>query len=259
MKSLSTLLCAAFVCLGGFSAYPQEQAPAQKQTKPDKVYLKSGEIVTGFIETQTPGESVTYRTADGELRVIDISEIKRADRQRDKGYSKFGLHAGYKGYYSFAFYANEFTYIHRHHPQPPANHIEFSTTQGYQFTHWLYAGAGVAWQCYWAGYSLVDDTFSLFPIFGELKITPVNHRFTPIIGVRAGGFVGCMKGFLINPEIGCRVGFDEKVGLNITLGYSFQRINTQPLMPKQWAESMSPIRLQAPALDGLSVKISVDY
>ncbi|MBP3299656.1 MAG: hypothetical protein J6L73_08285 [Muribaculaceae bacterium] len=225
---------------------------ADSDGKPDKVYLKSGETVTGYLQSQVPGESITYLTSDGQTLVIPVSNIKRIDRERHAEYSSQGLKSGYKGMYSFSFTAGTSKAIKNYKPN---NRIELSTTQGYQFNPYLYAGIGFAWQYFYAGYHYSNDSFSLIPVFADVRWTPVNHRFSPIVDFKAGGFFGKMTGWYLQPSAGVRVAVNNKYGFDLTIGYTIQRITGDPLSPPT---ANSFYKKNKPKLDGVNICIAVD-
>lgn len=260
MKALLSLLLASFLLSGSFAAYSQtdtlSHAPAVTQLKPDKVYLKSGEVITGYMVEQTPGECVTYRTTDGELRVIDVAEIKRADRNNDKGHSKQGVKPGLHWNVGAGFLCGTTKFMDSE--STSANRLFIDANIGNQFDHSFFLGAGLTWQYYYQGCSsMFSKAFSAFPIYADARFTLFNNRYTPFVDVRVGGYVGKLMGFYFHPSIGFRIAIDERAGMNIAIGYTVQPISNNPKTDN--GIDLSLHKDMKGNLNGLSVALSVDF
>lgn len=248
-KFIITPLIFSAALISSVASFASEPQP-DTHGKPEKIYLKSGETVSGYLQSQIPGESVTYITTDGQTLVIPVSDIKRIDRDRHKEYRQQGLKQGYKGLYGFSFtVATDKNWMDFN----PNNRIELSTTQGYQFNHCIYAGAGVAWQYFYEGYALTDSAFSLIPVFAHVRWTPIDHRFSPIAELKAGGFFGKMSGWYLQPSIGIRAAINDKYGFDLTIGYTIQRITGDVFVPYD-----PEYQIHKPKLDGVNVSIAID-
>ncbi len=84
-----------------------------------------------------------------------------------------------------------------------------NTTHGYQFSEWIFAGAGLGYLggCY-------DD---LFEFYGDMRVTvPTNSRFYPFADFKLGGAThGDTRSVYINGELGVRFALNETFGLSL--------------------------------------------
>ena len=104
-----------------------------------------------------------------------------------------------------------------------------STSHGYQFNTWLFAGAGI-------DYSLEDLRvfyhYSFAPkhhynlhnyflsIFGEVRTDLQFGKFTPFADIRLGKNATSNGIVYFSPSIGYRFNWGRKVGINVGLGYT---------------------------------------
>lgn len=239
------------------SAAPIFASADSPQAKPDHIYLTSGEIVIGVITDQIPGESVTVTLPDGSLRVINIAEIKRTDRERDTGAASHRLNKGYKGIYSFSFTKGGAKDLASNIRKPSSDNIELAVVQGYQVNHWLYAGAGVAWQFYYGGYRGNERSFSNFPIFANVRISPLRNYITPFLDLRGGGYVGKLHGAYFRPSLGVRFGITRKCGFSFAIGYTVQTISGDLWLDRDFKSFDRYFHLKT-NLSGLTIAATVD-
>ncbi|MBQ7180294.1 MAG: hypothetical protein IJR87_03270 [Bacteroidaceae bacterium] len=97
------------------------------------------------------------------------------------------------------------------------NRLSFSTTHGYQFRPWLFAGAGLG--CNFVG----DAQFLAFPLFGDLRTVVPLGRFSPYFDLKMGYSFGDAEGFYLHPAIGCRIAATARTALNLSVGYELHR------------------------------------
>lgn len=88
----------------------------------------------------------------------------------------------------------------------------FSTSHGYQFNPWLYAGGGIEYEhCT----KMSSDVFSLF-VHGRSDL--LFGKFTPFGDVRLGYNMVNGGGVFFSPNIGYRFNWGRKTGVNLGVG-----------------------------------------
>lgn len=127
-----------------------------------------------------------------------------------------------------------------------AGRLELTTTHGYQFNSYFFAGIGV-------GVDYYTDLDAIgVPIFADLKITPWNSKTSPFFDAKIGYSVADIEGVYFAPTIGCRFALNDKLGLNVGLGYVLQRATVWYSSGWWWDEATE-------SLSGLSLKVGLDF
>ncbi len=98
-----------------------------------------------------------------------------------------------------------------------------STSHGFQFNNWLFAGAGL-------DYTLKDIGFPdshhydidsyVLSIFADVRTDLQFGKFTPFADVRLGWNASSYGTVYFSPTIGYRFNWGRKVGINIGVGYT---------------------------------------
>lgn len=104
-----------------------------------------------------------------------------------------------------------------------------STSHGYQFNPWLFAGGGIdytledtgRWYVYdkWKKHNYHLDNYFL-SIFGEIRTDLQLGRFTPFADLRLGWNAVSNGTVYFSPSIGYRFNCGRKVGVNVGFGYT---------------------------------------
>lgn len=165
------------------------------------------------------------------------------------------------------------------------NRIDVSTSHGVQFGGYFFAGLGTGVKFFTGAkyYFDVDekdeldkkDSFISIPIFADLRANLLkNNSINPFIGLKIGYAIGfekktndnnygeyCCKmkfgGFICTPTIGCRFGINEKMGLNVSMGYDIQKANWEYSGSNYYGNSGSDDGKVA--ANGLVFKVGIDF
>lgn len=198
----------------------------------DVVELHNGSIIRGIITEQTPGENLKIQTADGSLFVYPMSDVKKITKEqstvskktliqqlneeRVAEIRKMHLDSGYLGTFNIDYVINTGDY-------KKMMNVAFTTVQGYQFNPYLFAGFGTGvglWGVYGGGKIDVN-----FPLFGDIRVTPLKNWVTPMLEIRCGYAVGKIDGFYFNPVLGVHFCTDKLKGVAIGVGYQMQKMD----------------------------------
>ena len=215
----------ALCLLGGMAV--QAQTTQNKKEKQEVVKLKNGHQVRGKIVTYAPLDSLVIQEEDGTLQTIywnRIKQIVKDDWQPQQtigsGFTPGkGPQKGYRGFADLEYYV------------PLADlskeHFGFSTTHGFQFKPWLFAGIGaglkISHKKHFAGVYGKYEDFYMFPVFADLRFDLLKSRYIPFLDCRVGYTFGNKAyGLLLNPSFGCRMGLNDRIAINASLGYSLQ-------------------------------------
>lgn len=186
---------------------------ATAQNLQEVVYLKNGSIVRGVVIEQVPGVSLKVQTADGSIFAYQMSEVVKITKEpynNRKGVSSYpnnniGNETGYKAIVDLGYTVGTGDF--------GVDRIELSTSFGYQFNPYFYAGAGLA-----ANYYYDADVFGL-PIFAHVRGNILNNNITPFVDFKIGySPLKDAKGLYLSPSVGCKIN-----SLNVSLGYTLQK------------------------------------
>jgi len=216
MKKLLLLLVLPFL----FTANAFSQKYAEYQ---DVVYLKNGSIIRGIIIEQIPSQSLKIETAGGSVFVYVIDEIEKIVKEPKFGQESkvsnpnTGLKRGYRGIVDFAT-----VFL-------PEIGIKLDVINGYQFNPYVSLGFGVGFHWYFgdSGYYHNRQTL-LMPLFADLRINFLNKKVSPYMSLGIGYSFDLTaakpSGMYFAPTCGVRFKFNEKVAMNLGLGFGFQGV-----------------------------------
>ena len=115
-----------------------------------------------------------------------------------------------------------------------------STSHGYQFNPWLFAGAGIDYSLDDTGYWEKRHNYSIdnyfLSVFGHVRTDLQLGRFTPFADLRLGWNADSNGTVYFSPSIGYRFNWGRKTGINVGLGYTLDSYRYQ-----------NYIQIQAPA------------
>lgn len=90
------------------------------------------------------------------------------------------------------------------------------TSHGIQINRFIFVGFGT-------GMKLIDGEVFV-PIYTDFRVNFLKSKITPFFGTKAGySIYGSSGGFMFEPSIGCRFGFNDTFALYISTGYELQQ------------------------------------
>lgn len=105
------------------------------------------------------------------------------------------------------------------------NRIEISTTHGYQFNKYFFAGVGIGVNYYTLESTPHAGRALSKPVFAELRGDWSGSRISPFVAVKVGYTlrgVHRVEGFYFAPAVGLRYATSQGNGWNLSLGYTVQ-------------------------------------
>lgn len=105
--------------------------------------------------------------------------------------------------------------------------FEVNSTHGYQFNPYFYLGGGVG------AHFMLNYTDDLYMrrrqvanvlLYVDTRVTFIESTITPYVEARAGYFVTYYGGAYANIAVGCRFATYYKQAINVSLGYSYERL-----------------------------------
>lgn len=144
--------------------------------------------------------------------------------------------------------------------------FEINTSHGYQITPVFYIGAGTGLH-FMSLYETkgssdipldIRDSKVDIPVFANARINFTKDKFTPFIDVKGGKFLTNNGGLYTNVSIGCRIATNEKQAINISIGYTNEKLEFQTFSKFNSAQDMSYTR-EATLRDAEGISLKVGY
>lgn len=220
---MKKLLLSALCLLMAIVSIKAEETSSAKRSQ---LHMKSGELITGNIVSRNDSKVVIIEDGSQyEYNMSDIAYIshdqpaKKYDRNRFRGFVDVGYGMGIGS--------------------PRENTFKIETSFGYQFSHYLYVGAGIAVhfnKSVLDSYPVREDVggvnpphndpewnFPFVPLYVNVRSQLFEgNRITPFVDVKAGLSIFNHKGFYASPSIGLHVPTSSFLSLNFAVGYSMQ-------------------------------------
>lgn len=211
------------------------------QNVQEVVYLKNGSIVRGTIIEQVPNVLLKIQTADGSVFAYQMSEVEKItkeqtdyEKQTDYGNrnyltrkSKSNKRTGYKGFVDLGYTLGVGDW--------GMDRLEVSTSHGYLFSPYFYAGVGIGVHYYF------DSEECTLPIFAHVRSNLLNNRNSPYIDFRIGYTpTETAQGLYMAPSVGYKIG-----SFNVSLGYVMQKVSIYD----DWSENCG----------GFSIKVGFEF
>lgn len=124
-----------------------------------------------------------------------------------------GIQQGYRGFADFSYTLGVGDWGKNH------DRVGIMTSHGYQIAPQFFAGLGVGFNYYFNGH----DEQSSLPVFAHFRSDILENEISPYVDLRVGYTFLDVKGFYINPSVGCRFELNDNLGLNVGIGYTMQQ------------------------------------
>lgn len=149
-----------------------------------------------------------------------------------------------RGYRGFADWTNRINHHSDIYWSKTYYNPGISTSHGYQFNPWLFAGAGIDITLSDIGY-LKHHAYSLdnrvLSIFAEGRTDLQFGKFTPFTDIRLG-WNACETGTVyFSPTIGYRFNWGRKVGINVGIGYTLDAYRYEKYIPGYTVEGLQTL------------------
>lgn len=109
--------------------------------------------------------------------------------------------------------------------------FSIETSHGYQFSHYIFLGAGVGFQ-FSSKYETPGMEIALdkrdskvdIPIFANFHANFLKKKFSPFIDLKGGAYVNNKGGAYVNAAVGLRIATAERQAVNVSVGYALQQL-----------------------------------
>ena len=201
------------------------------QEMQEVVYLKNGSIIRGTIIEQVPDKSLKIQTNDGSIFAYEMAEVEKITKTQATAHEHNkrltpngnGVKRGYRGFVDLGYAIGKL--------YGAKNRMEVTTSHGYQFNPYIYAGLGAGVHYYYDdgyfvynGNGYFDDSKWAVPIFANFRADFMNKKIAPFLDLKIGYIIyNDANGFYLSPTFGYRFGLKSNLALNVGVGYNLQQ------------------------------------
>lgn len=188
----------------------------------ESLHLKDGTVIKGIITEQVPNQYLKIQTADGKTFTYNMEDVEKMTKEvilYDKNpylsSNKEYKIKGYRGFVDLGYTIGVGTY--------DLDRIELTTSHGYQFSSYFFAGIGTG-----AHYYCSHETNEFFiPLFADFRGNLLKGPIVPFAGLKAGYVFRTREGIgkfgpYFSPSVGVKFMITNKAAMNISLGYVAQ-------------------------------------
>lgn len=206
-------------------------------------------IVNGMEIWQISDESQYIQVADKSFPVYEMSykewiakEDSVAQLSSNESSSSRVQHikSGYRGFVDLSYTLGVGTF--------GVDRIEISTSHGYQINPYIFIGAGTGLNVFYddGGHAYV------IPVFAHARSECLNSAISPFFDFKIGYSFLDTDGLYCCPSVGCRFQVSNTIGLNVSVGYTYQRLTS--------SQNLSFLyNGDAETCGGISAKIGIDF
>lgn len=109
--------------------------------------------------------------------------------------------------------------------------FEVNTSHGYQINPYLFIGAGTGLH-FMASYKTKDMEIPLdvrdskvdIPVFANIRCNFLKKKVSPFVDIKGGTYVTNSGGLYVNASAGCRFSINEKQAINLSVGYTAEKL-----------------------------------
>ncbi|MDR1556287.1 MAG: hypothetical protein LBS88_04550 [Tannerellaceae bacterium] len=277
----------------------QPNQPNQRPYQPNQRQVAEAQPQNNEVVRVEPEEELTEEDVydeevyDEEIYDLNLDE-KPANNRRTAAQTpapvtpSFDFVPGYHGFIDFGYVIGLGDSLHAF------NRMEFTITQGYQFTPSLFVGLGVGAHLYSDSVRMgrivnnkeLTSTLSYaFPLFVDFRYNFMTGRIIPFADLKAGYSIGVLKtisleqkadgtgtinkteykaeslGFYVSPSVGVKLMIGRSLAINMGIGYSVQLYNENSYKRDENGVFVVPsvIVKQMNNMGGVSLKAGLEF
>ncbi len=145
--------------------------------------------------------------------------------------------------------------------------FEVNTSHGYQINPFVFLGAGVGLH-FMPKYETPNMTIALdtreskvdIPIFANARVNFMKKKFCPYIDIKGGTYVTNNGGLYVNASAGLRVATNEKQAVNISIGYTVEKLQFETFSSFKSYKNMDYYRSgRVLTTEGIALKVGYEF
>ena len=145
--------------------------------------------------------------------------------------------------------------------------FEINTSHGYQINPIIYLGAGVGLH-FMSSYETSGMDIALderdsqidIPLFANFKCNFSKGKFVPFTDIKCGSYINNNGGLYLNTSLGFRIATDQKKAINVSFGYTTEKLEFQQFNDFIGYSSLDYTRIgNKYDANGISLKIGYEF
>ncbi|MDO4755960.1 MAG: hypothetical protein Q4A54_06425 [Parabacteroides sp.] len=145
--------------------------------------------------------------------------------------------------------------------------FEVNTSHGYQINPFIYLGAGLGLH-FFPSYETGGMDIPLdireskvdIPVFANARCNFLKGKYSPFIDIKGGTYVNNNGGLYINASAGCRFAIGSKQAINLSIGYTTQKLEFETFDRFISSSSMDYTRdATTYNAEGVSIKLGYEF
>ncbi len=145
--------------------------------------------------------------------------------------------------------------------------FEVNTSHGYQINPYFYIGAGMGLH-FMPEYETPGMTIALdtrdskvdIPIFANARVNFMKNKYCPFIDVKGGTYVTNSGGLYVNGSVGLKIATNEKQGINISVGYTVEKLQFETFSSFKGYKNMDYYRSgRVLTTEGVALKVGYEF
>lgn len=145
--------------------------------------------------------------------------------------------------------------------------IEVNTSHGFQINPYVFVGAGAGFH-FMSSYETPNMDIPLdkrdskvdVPIFANIRANLSKGKITPFADLKGGMFVTNSGGLYVSGSVGCRIATNTKQAVNISVGFSLEKLEFQTFSEFTSIYSMDYVRKgRKYETNGLTVRLGYEF
>ncbi len=145
--------------------------------------------------------------------------------------------------------------------------FEINTSHGYQINPYIFLGAGVGLH-FMSKYETPNMTIALdtreskvdIPLFANARVNFMRNKFCPFIDIKGGTYVTNSGGLYVNASAGLRIATNEKQAVNISVGYTVEKLEFETFDSFKGYTSMAYNRSgRLLTTEGIALKVGYEF
>lgn len=145
--------------------------------------------------------------------------------------------------------------------------FEINTSHGYQFNPHFFLGAGVGLhfmpEYETDGMSIAldqRDSSVEIPIFANSRVNFTKTKVSPFVDAKVGTYITSGSGLYASISAGCRIATNQKQGVNISIGYTYGKLEFKTFDSFISSSSMEYTRDgRVLATEGIAIKVGYEF
>ena len=145
--------------------------------------------------------------------------------------------------------------------------FEINTSHGYQINPYIFLGAGMGLH-FMPKYETPDMDIPLdkrdskvdIPVFANTRVNFLKSKYSPFIDVKGGTYVTNSGGLYVNASAGLRIALNEKQAINISVGYTVEKLEFESFSHFVSSKNMDYIRDgRVLTTEGIALKVGYEF